>query len=190
MKKFCIIMGSAKPSGNTAELLKPFVAELETNGCEVAYIRLADRDIKACGGCFACQHVADVYGCPIKDDVADIMDEIIASNCVVFATPIYTWFCTPSMKALLDRHFGLNKFYGKAAHGSLWAGKQVALITTHGYEADNANEPFERAIKNLCKHSKLEYRGIHSARDIGGLADFQTKEVVDGAKAFAQQLLK
>ena len=189
MKKICIIMGSPRLDGNTVELLKSFMKELETNGCEVAYIRLADRDIKACGGCFACQHAADVYGCPIKDDVADIMNEIIASDCVVFATPIYTWFCTPSMKALLDRHFGLNKFYGKAARGSLWAGKQVALITTHGYEADNANEPFEKAIKNLCKHSGLEYMGIYSVRDIDGLASFKTKEVIDGAKEFARQLL-
>jgi len=182
-------MGSPRLNGNTAEVLKPFIAELETNACDITYITLTDRDIKPCGACFVCQHVSGSFACPIKDDVAGIMDEIIKSDCVVFATPIYTWFCTTPMKALLDRHFGLNKFYGKAPRESLWEGKQVALITTHGYNADNANEPFETAIKNLCKHSGLEYMGLYSARDVKGLASFQTKEVVDGAKAFAKQLL-
>jgi len=188
--KFCVIIGSPRLNGNTAELLKPFVTELVENECEVDYITLADKNIQPCSGCRACQNVADEYGCVIKDDVLMIMESIINSDCVVFATPIYTWFCTAPMKALLDRHYGLNKYYGKAARGSLWEGKKVAIIATHGYDAKYATEPFEVGVIRLCEHSKLQYVGMYSARHIKDIKSFQTDEVITGAKAFAKQLLK
>ena len=187
--KFCILMGSPRLNKNTAELLKPFMAELESNSCDISYITLHDKKILPCNGCFACQHIEGRYGCVLKDDVAEIMDEIIASDCVVFATPIYTWYSTAPMKALLDRHFGLNKFYGRA-EGSLWKGKKIAIIATHGYPADNAALPFEMGIRHLCDHSGLDYLGMYSVQDEDDLASFQTKEAIAGAKDFAAKLIK
>jgi len=186
--KFCIIMGSPRPAGNTAELLNPFMAQLDSGGAEIEYIPLPGKDIRPCLGCCACQQVEGEFGCVQEDDVGDIMDSIIASDFIVLATPIYTWYCTAQMKALLDRHYGLNKFYG-TAKGSLWKGKKVAIIATHGYKAEYAAEPFETGIKRLCKHSGLDYVGMYSARDKGDFADFKTEEAVAGARAFATQLL-
>jgi len=185
--KFCILMGSPKLNGNTAELLKPFVAELHDNDCSVEYITLYDKNILPCKGCGACQHVEGEYGCILNDDAAQIMDAIIKSDCVIFATPIYTWFCTPPMKSLLDRSFGLNKFYGKAT-GSLWAGNNIAIIATHGYDADNAARPFETGIQRLCEHSNLNFVGMYSVRD-EGLASFQAESAVAGAREFALRLI-
>jgi len=189
MSKFCILMGSPRVSGNTAELLKPFILELESNGSVVDYIPLAGKNIQLCKGCYACQQIDGKYGCVQQDDVEVIMEKIIASDCVVFASPIYTWYCTAPMKALLDRHYGLNKFYGKAK-GSLWAGKKIAVIATHGYDADYGANPFETGIKRLCEHSQLEYAGMYSVRDEDDLASFQTAEAIKGAREFALQLLQ
>ena len=188
--KFCILMGSPRLHENTAEILKPFMAELKSNGCEIDYITLYDKNIQPCKGCYACQHVAERYGCAIDDDVPWIMDIIIESDYFILATPIYTWYCTAPMKALLDRHYGLNKFYGRAPKGSLWAGKKVAIIATHGYDADYAAEPFETGIKRLCEHSGVNYSGMYSVRDEDDLASFQTQSAVEGARAFALQLLE
>ena len=182
-------MGSPRINGNTAELLKPVVAELENNDHEVSYITLSDKEILPCKGCYACQQVKGEYGCDIVDDVNKIMDEIIISDCVIFATPIYTWYCTAPMKALLDRHYGLNKFYGIAAPGSLWENKKIAIIATHGYDADYAASPFETGIIRLCEHSNLEFIGMFSVRDEDDLASFQTKSVITGAKVFAKELI-
>ena len=189
MKKFCILMGSPRLNGNTAELLKPFMQTLKDNGCEVTYITLDDKEIKPCRGCFACQYVEGQYGCVLADDVEQIMDAIIASDCIVLATPIYSWFCTAPMKALLDRHFGLNKYYGKA-RGCLWEGRQVAIVATHGYDAEYAAEPFETGIKRLCEHSRLHYAGMYSVRDEDNLASFQTEAAIVGARDFALRLAK
>jgi len=186
--KFCILMGSPRLKSNTAEVLKPFISELEESNCEVKYITLSDKDIQPCKGCYACQQVDGSYGCVQNDDVGQIMDVIIESDCVVLATPIYSWYCTAPMKALMDRHYGLNKYYGKAK-GSLWSGKAIALVTTHGYDAEYAAGPFETGIKRLCEHSKLRYMGMYSARHVKNITSFQTDEVVSGAKEFAKQLL-
>lgn len=185
---FCIIMGSPRINGNTAELLKPFMEELKLNGANVSYITLADKTIYSCKGCYACQNIEKEYGCIQVDDAATIIQSIIASDCVVFATPIYSWYCTAPMKALLDRHFGLNKFYGRAK-GSLWEGKNCALITTHGYDVEYATSPFETGIKRLCEHSKLSYRGMYSVRDEDDLASFQTEQAIAGVKEFARKLV-
>lgn len=181
-------MGSPRLQGNTAELLKPFMEEVEWLGGSLEYITLTDKRILPCTECYSCQNVEGEYGCVLDDDMQEIADSIVAADCIVLATPIFTWYCTAEMKAMLDRHYGLNKFYG-SAKGSLWKGKQVAIIATHGYDRAYGAEPFETGIKRLCEHSDLSYRGMYSARDLDNLASFQTQEAMQGARAFARQLM-
>jgi len=185
---FLILMGSPRAVSNTAELCKPFIAELETNGAQVKYITLADKDIRACKGCYACQNISGEYGCIQHDDMYPIVDDIQWADCIVLATPIYAWYCTTSMKAVLDRHYGLNKYYGNA-EGSLWAGKSIAIIATHGYEGEYATSPFETGIQRLCTHSSLNYAGMYSVEDEDDLASFQSETAIEGAKEFARRLL-
>lgn len=189
MKKILILMGSPRFSGNTAELCKPFIQELTDKGAAVRYITLADKDIKPCKGCYACQNVADAYGCVQNDDMSGVVDDIIWADHIVLATPIYAWYCAAPMKNVLDRHYGLNKYYG-SAEGSLWAGKKLSIIATHGYEGSYATDPFEMGIQRLCQHSQLEYKGMYSVQDDDDLASFQTAEAVEGAKAFAHKILE
>lgn len=184
-----ILMGSPRLNGNTAELCKPFMQVMTESGAAVEYVTLSDKCIKPCQGCYACQNVSGEYGCVLKDDMQDIVERIQWADLIVLATPIYAWYCTASMKSLLDRHYGLNKFYGSAT-GSLWAGKKVAIIATHGYDAAYAADPFEMGVSRLCVHSGLEYRGMYSVRDEDDLASFQTPEAVEGAKRFAEKLLQ
>lgn len=183
-----VLMGSPRLCGNTAELCKPFMEALKDHGAEVRYVTLADKNIAPCRGCYACQDVAEAYGCPQRDDMAAIVEDIRWADLIVLATPIYAWYCAAPMKAVLDRHYGLNKYYG-SAEGSLWAGKRVAILATHGYEGAYATDPFEMGVKRLCIHSNLEYAGLFSVRDEDNLASFQAKEAVEGAKAFARKLL-
>ncbi len=183
-----VFMSSPRLDGNTAELCKPFIDELRNAGANVEYITLSGKNIAPCRACYACQHVSGTYGCIQQDDMLSIVQEIISAEVIVLATPIYTWYCTTEMKAMLDRHYGLNKFYGKAS-GSLWAGKGVAIIATHGYEREYATEPFEIGIKRLCEHSKLQYLGMYSVRDEDNKASFQTVQAQEGAKAFARMIL-
>lgn len=187
--KICILMGSPRLDKNTAELCKPFVRELEQNRAEVRYVTLADKIILPCQGCYDCQNVADTYGCAQHDDMDQIVDHVRWADCLVLATPIYTWYCPAEMKAVLDRFYGMNKYYGSAG-GSLWQGKKVAILATHGYDRAYATGPFETGIRRLCEHSHLDYAGLFSVRDEDDLASFQTHEAIAGARQFALSLLE
>jgi multimeric flavodoxin WrbA len=178
-------MGSPRLNGNTAELVKPFIEELEMNDVQVEYITIADKNIHACRGCYACQDVTGDYGCQQDDDMQNIVAKIVQSDCFILATPIYTWYCPAEMKAMLDRFYGMNKFYG-SGEGSLWEGKVCGIIATHGYDSRYGAGPFETGIKRLCGHSNLRYAGMYSVRDEDNKASFQTAEAINGAKKFAQ----
>ena len=184
-----VFMGSPRLNGNTAELCKPFMDELKVSGAELSYITLHGKNISPCKACYACQQVSGIYGCVQPDEMQAIVDEMMKADIIVLATPIYTWYCPPEMKAMLDRHFGMNKFYGKGS-GSLWTGKSVAIIATHGYDRAYGAEPFETGIKRLCEHSKLKYIGMYSVRDVDDLASFQTPDAVNGARSFARDIIK
>ena len=181
-----ILMGSPRLHGNTAELCKPFMEELKENGAQVRYVTLADKEIKPCKGCYACQQVSGEYGCTQKDEMP--VEDILWADLIVLATPIYAWYCAAPMKNVLDRHYGFNKYYG-SAEGSLWAGKKVAIIATHGYDGAYATDPFEMGVQRLCVHSNLEYVGMYDVQDEDDLASFQTEEAIAGAKAFARKVL-
>ena len=182
-----ILMGSPRIHGNTAELCKHFMEELKVQNADVQYIELEKMAINPCKECYICQDTAGVYGCAQKDDMTEIAEKILWADTIILATPIFAWYCTSKMKAVLDRHYGFNKYYG-SAEGCLWEGKKVGIIATHGYEGEYATEPFEVGIKRLCIHSNLNYIGMYSVQDNDNLASFQAADAVEGAKAFARKV--
>jgi len=186
--KICILMGSPRQNGNTATICVPFREELDRLGVESVYIPVAEKQILPCRGCYACQNVSGVYGCPQKDDMAKIVEAVCASDCVVLATPIYIWYCTAQLKAVIDRFYGMNKYYG-TGKGSLWERKPMALLVMQGYDTEYGAGPFELGMKHFCEHAGLRYFGMFSCRDIDGITDFQTEEAVSGAKQFARRLV-
>jgi multimeric flavodoxin WrbA len=188
--KICILAGSPRKNGNTAKLLKPFVEELGLLKAELRLIWLYDRRVGPCTACRTCQKDWSVFGCRIEDDAQEIFDAILACDAFVLATPIYSWYCTPPMKALLDRLvYGMNKYYGGEKGPSLWAGKQAAIIATCGYRPEKGADLFEEGIKRYCKHSRLLYAGMLAERDPGYDSAFMTEEKEAHARDFARRLV-
>lgn len=152
-------MGSPRKSGNTATLLKPFLTELGNNEVEVKTVFLYDKNISPCIECYQCQDILGEYGCSIKDDMYSISDEILWADCFILASPIFIWYCTAPMKAMLDRLYGLLKYYGKQHGPSLLEGKKCGIIATCGYDLEYGISPFEDGIKRFCEHFKIKYIG-------------------------------
>lgn len=187
--KVCILMGSPHAEGNTAELCRHLTARLTELKAETEYIVLSSLDIRPCLGCYSCQNVSGEYGCVQSDDMEHVVRAICAADHIVLATPIYSWYCTAQMKAVLDRHYGLNKFYG-IAEGSLWSGKHLSVLATHGYEPEYATQPFAMGVERLCIHSGLVYDGICSVRDTDDLESFRTKEAISAVRAFGDRICR
>ena len=190
MKKVCVLMGSPRRDGNTAALLEPFCAELEARGADTETFWLYEKEIHPCVGCRNCQKDWTKFGCFWPDDVQEIADCILASDLIVLATPIYSWYCTPPMKALLDRLvYGMNKYYGEEKGPSLWAGKKLALLCTCGYPPEKGADLWEAGMKRYCKHSRLTYLGMLAEHDPGYRDVFMSPDKAERARAFAAQLL-
>ena len=109
-----------------------------------------------------------MFGCPQEDDMQEIFDSVLACDLLVLATPIYSWYCTPPMKAVLDRLvYGMNKYYGREKGPSLWEGKPVALIATCGYPVEKGADLWEAGMQRYCKHSRLRLLGMLAQRHRG-----------------------
>jgi len=188
--KVCLLAGSPRKQGNTAALMNPFADELIAAGAEVETVWLYDRDIRPCLGCRACQRDWTAFSCIQQDDVPGLAETVLESDLLVLATPIYSWYCTAPMKALLDRLvYGLNKFYGEKKGPSLWQGKDVALLLTCGYRPEKGADLFEEGIRRYCKHSGLRYLGAHAERHMGYAIPFMDGDKEARTRAFAQSLL-
>lgn len=187
--KALLLMGSPRRNGNTAALLGPLREELEAAGMETETVRLYDRDVRPCTACRRCQENWTAFGCSQADDVPGIFDQVLESGLLVLATPIYSWYCTPPMKALLDRLvYGMNKYYGREKGPSLWAGKSLALLMTCGYRPEKGTDLFEEGMRRYCKHSGLRYLGGRAERHLGYDTVFLDEEKAARTRVFAREL--
>lgn len=117
------------------------------------------------------------FGCAQRDDVPTIFDKVLACDLIVLATPIYSWYCTPPMKALLDRLvYGMDKYYGAEKGPALWAGKALALLLTCGYRPERGCDLFEEGMRRYCKHAQLRFLGSHAERHLGYDVPFMDAE--------------
>ena len=184
-------MGSPRKAGNTAALMVPFREMLEQGGAETETVWLYDREIRPCRACRICQRDWTVFGCPQRDDVQDLFDRVLAAELIVLATPIYAWYCTAPMKALLDRLvYGMNKFYGETRGPSLWEGKAMALLLSCGYRPEKGCDLFETGMRRYCAHSRLRYLGSHAERHLGYDVPFMDAGKAERVRAFAVTLLE
>ena len=188
--KALILMGSPRKQGNTAALLEPFCGRLREGGAAVETVFLYDREIRPCLACRACQRDWNVFGCCQKDDMHALAEKVIESDLIVLATPIHSWYCTPPMKALLDRLvYGMNKFYGGEKGPSLWRGKAMALLVTCGYPPEKGADLFIEGMRRYAKHSGLRYLGSHTERHLGYDTVFMDEDKEVRTRAFAEELL-
>ena len=190
-KRVCILMGSPRKNGNTMQLLQPFMQQLQQSGCECELIWLYDKNIQPCRACRCCQKDHSIFGCAIRDDMPDIFDSVLQCDLLVLATPIYSWYCTPPMKSVLDRLvYGMNKYYGETKGPAIWAGKMLAAVTTCGYPPEKGSDIFAEGLERYCRHSCLEFAGMITEHHKGYNTVFMDSQKAEHIKEFVQKLYK
>jgi len=190
MKHICILRASPRKQGNTNALTDLVAAHWREAGCSVTEFDLYDMDIRPCTACRACQQDWSKATCAQQDDMQQIFPAILESDLILLATPVYSWYCTPPMKAALDRLvYAMNMYYGDAKGPSLWAGKSVAMVATCGYRPEKGADLLEEGIRRYCKHSGLQYAGMLCERHLGYRTVFMDDEKRSHALAFAAGLL-
>lgn len=99
-KKVLILSGSPRKDGNSDMLCNEFMRGAIESGNAVEKIRVAEKKIGFCTGCYACRNTGV---CAIKDDMAEVMQKLIDADVIVLASPVYFYSIDAQLKALIDR---------------------------------------------------------------------------------------
>jgi multimeric flavodoxin WrbA len=115
MKKVTAFVGTARKH-HTYYAVHKFLSSLASLGnVEYEIVALTDYKLELCRGCKNCFRKGEEF-CPLKDDRDELIEKMMASDGVVFASPNYSYQVAASMKMFLDRLgfvFHRPRFFGK-----------------------------------------------------------------------------
>lgn len=101
MKKVLILSGSPRKGGNSDILCDQFAKGALDAGNEVEKIRIVEKKIAPCSGCYFCRTSGGK--CAFNDDMGEILEKIIACDVLVLATPVYFYSMCAQLKTVIDR---------------------------------------------------------------------------------------
>lgn len=103
--KVIAINGSPRKNGNTAEMLKSAMEGAKENGAKTKIYNLFDMKFTGCVSCFACKKKGkDCKGlCVIKDDLQDVLEEILKCDALLIGSPIYFSDVTGVVRSFMER---------------------------------------------------------------------------------------
>lgn len=73
---------------------------------DVKILNVIEKKIEFCAGCFSCKKNGGM--CIYKDDMGEILDEILSSDLLVLSFPLYCYGMPAPLKALIDRTMPLS----------------------------------------------------------------------------------
>lgn len=103
--RIVVLMGSPNRNGSTSILAESFIRGAEESGHECRVIDVCHADIHPCTGCVRCGYEGP---CVQKDDVEMIRPELLRSDMIVFATPLYYYGMSAQLKTVVDRFCAYN----------------------------------------------------------------------------------
>ncbi|MFX1342385.1 MAG: flavodoxin family protein [Promethearchaeota archaeon] len=120
------IVGSPRRQGNTDLLVEEILRGVKDAGGTTSKVLLDVMDIRPCKGCFACEKTGV---CVQNDDMAELIEQMKASQVWVLGTPIYWWGPSAQIKAFIDRWVSISREH--------FRGKRVVLAIPMGGGAES-----------------------------------------------------
>ena len=159
-KKIIILNGAARKNGNTAKLVEAFEDGAIFAGNQVKKFYLDGMDIRSCKGCLKAEKDPK-SPCSQKDDMDQIYAEFEGADVVVFASPLYFWTITGTLKTVADRLYAEVEClgYGK------FPKKSVLLMTADGGDYSQAVTWYRTYERNLRWKNLGEVLGKGKTRE-------------------------
>ena len=126
MKIFTVNSSPRTGEGSSTEfLLNHLVRGMQEAGAEVRSVNLKGKSVRPCTGCFACW-TKTPGRCVQKDDMTgDLLPELMRSDLVVYATPLYNHGMNSTMSAFRERMLPLSQPFSEKRNG------KTALLTRY-----------------------------------------------------------
>jgi len=133
-KRVLILSASPRKKGNSNALCDRFMEGAMAANHQVDKVRLVEKKINYCKGCYACGGNGK---CVQKDDMSQILDNMMAADVIVMATPVYFYTMCAQMKTVIDR---------TVARYTKLANKEFYFILT---AANNNKAALERTVEGF-----------------------------------------
>ena len=118
--KISILNGSPRLKGNTSTIVEQLSNGIDQNKHEVSSINVTKKKV---AGCTACLYCRDHNGqCVHKDDTNEMLETLLDSDLIIFASPVYWWGISAQLKQVVDKFYAnmegmKNKKYGIVSVG-------------------------------------------------------------------------
>jgi len=133
-KKVLILSASPRKGGNSDLLCDQFMLGAKEAGNQTEKIFLRDKKIGYCIGCGSC---FTSKSCVQKDDMAEVLEKMIAADAIVMATPVYFYTMNGQMKTMIDR---------TCPRYTEISNKEIYFIVT---AADSKKQAMERTLEGF-----------------------------------------
>jgi len=100
MPLIAAVFGSPRRRGNTATLLRQAIKGARDAGAEVSEIVLRDLNMSPCLEIYGCKQSGQ---CAIQDDFQGVLEQLLASQGILLASPIFFYTVSAHTKILMDR---------------------------------------------------------------------------------------
>ena len=99
------INGSPRKRWNTSQMVDSALKGAYDAGAETKLYNLYDLTYKGCTCCQSCLLLGGPsYGkCAMRDDLSQVLDDILESDAVIFGSPVYFGGVTAGLRALFER---------------------------------------------------------------------------------------
>ena len=143
-KKIIVLNGAARKNGNTAKLIDAFADGAKAAGNLVNIFYLDGMEIHSCKGCLNAGRDSK-SPCSQKDDMDKIYAEFEDADVIVFASPLYFWTITGTLKTAADRLYAELECLG---YGD-FSKNSVLLMTADGGDYSQAVTWYRTYERNL-----------------------------------------
>lgn len=148
--KILVIESSPHKNGSSNLLADNFIRGAREKGHTVNTFDAARAELHPCLGCEVCGMAGS---CCQKDDMAGLKEQILASDMVVFVTPLYYFGMSAQLKTVIDRFYSFN--------GQLSAkGLKAALIVVAWDSRDWTMKDISSHYQTLCKYLNFKDQGM------------------------------
>lgn len=159
--KILVITGSPRKNGNSNTLADNFTKGAQDAGHTVVRFDSAFKNIHPCIACNKCGMNGQ---CVFKDDFEFVKSNIIDSDVVVFATPMYYFGISAQIKAVIDRFYAIN--------GQVHRPKKAVLLMTYADTSTKEAQPIVSHYETLLNYlgwsdaGKIIASGVWTEGDI------------------------
>ena len=152
--KILVFNGSPKKEkSDTMHITRAFLDGVkEIAAQEIHTVDVIDRHIEFCRGCFVCKYNGG--RCVIDDDMRGILEQMLASDLLLFSYPLYCYGMPAGLKNLIDRTLPLSSMAmaevnGRYIHVGRRDYSHLRYLMICGCGFPNSKRNFEPAVRQF-----------------------------------------